>query len=105
MSRYTIELRYLIEGNYDLGLKDYPIFDESYREQLNNKIIQHYYFREIGFETEALFKNRLNQKMNEIRIRAVIKRTGCRNELHTPFCRKQQSKIEVLYKYVIVHGG
>lgn len=66
MSRYTIELRYLIEGNYDLGLKEYPIFDESYREQLNNKIIQHYYFREIGFETEALFKNRLNQKMNEI---------------------------------------
>lgn len=66
MSRYTIELRYLIEGNYDLGLKDYSIFDESYREQLNNKIIQHYYFREIGFETEALFKNRLNQKMNEI---------------------------------------
>lgn len=66
MSRYTIELRYLIEGNYDLGLKDYPIFDESYREQLNNKIIQHYYFREIGFETEALFKNRLNQKMSEI---------------------------------------
>ena len=66
MSRYTIELRYLIEGKYDLGLKDYPIFDESYREQLNNKIIQHYYFREIGFETEALFKNRLNQKMNEI---------------------------------------
>jgi hypothetical protein len=66
MSRYTIELRYLIEGNYDLGLKDYPIFDESYREQLNNKIIQHYYFREIGFETEALFKNRLNQKMDEI---------------------------------------
>jgi hypothetical protein len=66
MSRYTIELRYLIEGNYELGLKDYPIFDESYREQLNNKIIQHYYFREIGFETEALFKNRLNQKMNEI---------------------------------------
>lgn len=66
MSRYTIELRYLIEGNYDLGLKYYPIFDESYREQLNNKIIQHYYFREIGFETEALFKNRLNQKMNEI---------------------------------------
>lgn len=66
MSRYTIELRYLIEGNYDLGLKDYPIFDDSYREQLNNKIIQHYYFREIGFETEALFKNRLNQKMNEI---------------------------------------
>ena len=36
-------------------------------------------------------------KMNEIRIRAVIKRTGCGHELHTSFCRKQQSKIEVLY--------
>lgn len=66
MSRYTIQLRWLIEGDYDLGLQDYPIFDESYRETLNNKIIQHYYFREIGFETEALFKNRLNTKMNEI---------------------------------------
>ena len=35
--------------------------------------------------------------MNEIRIRAVMKRTGCGHELHTSFCRKQQSKIEVLY--------
>lgn len=66
MSKYTTELRYLIEGNYDIGLKNYPIFDEDYRESLNNKIINHYYFREIGFETEALFVNRLNQKMNEI---------------------------------------
>lgn len=66
MSLYTIQLRWLIEGNYDLGLQNYPIFDEAYREELNNKIVQHYYFREIGFETEALFKNRLNQKMNEI---------------------------------------
>ena len=66
MSHYTIQLRWLIEGDYDLGMKDYPIFDETYRETLNNKIIQHYYFREIGFETEALFKNRLNNKLNEI---------------------------------------
>lgn len=66
MSLYTIQLRWLIEGNYDLGLQNYPIFDEAYREELNNKIVQHYYFREIGFETEALFKNRLNEKMNMI---------------------------------------
>ena len=33
--------------------------------------------------------------MNEIRIRALMKRTGCGHELHTSFCRKQQSKIEV----------
>jgi hypothetical protein len=35
--------------------------------------------------------------MNEIRIKAVIKQTGCKHELHASFCRKQHSKIEVLY--------
>lgn len=66
MAKYTIELRSLIENNYDLGLKDYPIFDESYRDHLNRKILNHYKFYEIGFETEALFKHYLNTKMDEI---------------------------------------
>ena len=66
MSKYTTELRYLIESNFDLGLNDYPIFDESYRELLNQKIINHYYFREIGMETAELFKRYLNQTMREI---------------------------------------
>lgn len=66
MSKYTTELRYLIESNFDLGLDDYPIFDESYRELLNQKIINHYYFREIGMETAELFKRYLNQTMREI---------------------------------------
>ena len=66
MSKYTTELRYLIENNFDIGLKDYPIFDENYREPLNREIINHYYFREIGFETAELFKRYLNNTMNEI---------------------------------------
>lgn len=66
MSTYTTQLRYIVESGYDLGLSDYPIFDENYRVQLNNKIIEHYYFREIGLETAALFKKFLNRKMNEI---------------------------------------
>ena len=66
MSKYTTELRYLIENNFDLGLDDYPIFDESYRQLLNDKIINHYYFREIGMETAELFKRYLNQTMREI---------------------------------------
>ena len=66
MSKYTTELRYLIESNFDLGLNDYPIFDESYRQLLNEKIINHYYFREIGMETAELFKRYLNQTMREI---------------------------------------
>lgn len=68
MSKYTTELRYPIEMGEDIGLKTYPIFDEAYREILNNKIIEHFYFREIGFETFALFKRFLNRKMNEIMV-------------------------------------
>lgn len=66
MSSYTVELRQLIQNGYDIGLKDYPIFDESYRESLNNKIIMHYWMREIGAETAGLFKLYLNRTMNEI---------------------------------------
>src|SRR6056297_3349627 len=66
MSKYTTELRYIINSAYDLGLDQYPIFDESYRERLNSKILGHYLFHEIGFETVEKFKNRLNIKMNEI---------------------------------------
>lgn len=66
MSKYTTELRYLIENHFDLGLQDYPIFAESYREHLNSKIIDHYFFREIGFETAELFKVCLNRRMREI---------------------------------------
>lgn len=66
MSKYTTELRYIIENNFDIGLKNYPIFDENYRVLLNQKIINHYYFREIGMETAELFKRYLNTTMNEI---------------------------------------
>ena len=66
MATYTTEIRRLVENHFDLGLKDYPIFDEAYRATLNDKIIKHYYFREIGFETAGLFKWHLNQKLAEI---------------------------------------
>ena len=66
MSKYTIELRLLLESGYDIGLKDYPIFDESYRATLNKMITDHYYMDEIGQETPGLFKHYLNQTMREI---------------------------------------
>lgn len=66
MATYTTQVRTLVENHFDLGLKDYPIFDENYRETLNGKILGHYYFREIGFETAGLFKFYLNQTMSEI---------------------------------------
>ena len=66
MARFTTELRSIVESGFDLNLRDYPIFDENYREKLNNKIIEHYYFREIGFEVAELFSRMLNRRMNEI---------------------------------------
>ena len=66
MAKYTTTIRNLMDNNFDFGLKDYPIFDNEYRELLNNKILMHYYMDEIGFETAGLFKVYLNNKMNEI---------------------------------------
>lgn len=66
LSKYTTTIRFLKEAGYDFGLTDYPIFDEAYRQNLNEKILDHYFDREIGFETAGLFKRHLNIKMNEI---------------------------------------
>lgn len=83
MSKYTTQLRWIVEQELDnknleheevnwkeiykkIGLDDYPIFDEIYRETLNNKIIRRYYFREIGFETAAHFAWKLREFMHEI---------------------------------------
>lgn len=80
MAIYTTQLRSIVEqcqadyhaGPDDftcayerLGLADYPIFDESYRQQLNDKIIRHYYFCEIGDETVARFRWHLRMTMFE----------------------------------------
>ena len=66
MAKYTITIKSLIDNNFDFGLTSYPIFDENYRNTLNSKILNHYYFNEIGQETAEMFKFMLNQKMNEI---------------------------------------
>ncbi len=80
MAIYTTQLRSIVEqcqaeahvGPDDftvaysrLGLDDYPIFDETYRQSLNDKIIRHYYFQEIGDETVARFRWHLRATMWE----------------------------------------
>lgn len=66
MAKYTITIKTLIDNNFDFKMTSYPIFDEEYRETLNNNILFHYYENEIGFETAPLFRFYLNQKLNEI---------------------------------------
>ena len=86
MSKYTTEVRFICETYAGLdesadyaGIQevldksrdkvfdfDYPIFDENYRNVLEDKILKHYYTREIGAETIGLWKLWLNTRMNEI---------------------------------------
>lgn len=85
-SKYTTEVRFICEQYADLNESQgysnvdeivqkalpkifdfsFPIFDEKYRNVLCEKIIKHFYTREIGCETVALWKLWLNVKMNEI---------------------------------------
>ena len=63
----TIELREVVK---DCDIFDrcdpFPIWNESHRGELEKKIIEHYYFRQIGFETVGRFKFMLNTRLREI---------------------------------------
>lgn len=59
-------LKYAKTLEVKTGLEDYPIFAEEYRETLNKKIIDHYYFEEIGFETADMFFYALGERMRLI---------------------------------------
>lgn len=86
MSKYTTEVRYICESA--AGLTEsaefnqvdsiiekaapiifnfaWPIFDETYRLQLEKQILRHYYTREIGTETVGLWQLRLMDRLNLI---------------------------------------
>lgn len=66
MADFTMELCEVVELSDDFGLLDYPIFDESYRDHLNVKIVQHFWNREIGAETISMFRQQLRKRMHEI---------------------------------------
>lgn len=50
------------------GLDKYPLFDETYRAQLNRKIIARFWNREIGQETDEMFRHRMDTRMREIMV-------------------------------------
>ena len=93
MSKYTVQLRYLVEqfaadhgangidpknwplaypmlglsGTVNtLNLPPYPVLSEDDRDRINRKIIQRYWFNEIGQETAGQFAWMLNESMNRI---------------------------------------
>ena len=62
MSKYTIELR-KIKNEFYAAMQDYPLFEESYRQELNDKIFHACRYREIGFETVEMFLEELQEFM------------------------------------------
>jgi len=68
MSTFTMPLKRVVEiqGENNIGLSNYPIFDPDYMEILNKKIIRHYWNREIGHETIEMFIYQMETKMGEI---------------------------------------
>lgn len=86
MSDYTTQIRYICEskagytGSTEIPDPevvvsearssifnfDYDLFDENHKEELETKILLHYYTREIGLETYALWHLKLKTKLREI---------------------------------------
>ena len=84
MSKYTTEVRFICETAAGLETSQgytsvnkiiekalpsvfdftFPIFDESYRNVLETKILKHYYTREIGLESVGLWKLNLETKLS-----------------------------------------
>lgn len=63
----TIELREVVKDSDIFDRCDpFPIWDENHRGELEKKIIEHYYFRQIGFETVGRFIFMLNVRLREI---------------------------------------
>ena len=74
MATYTIELGKLLTlDGFDIGMRDYPLPSflksagdmRAWREALNQKIINHYYFNEICCLPPDRFKFFLNNSLNE----------------------------------------
>ena len=67
MSKYTLELRYLYEDE-KFNLFDFPynLYDNDLKPWFEEKFFQHFMFYEIGFDSVAMFKQRLMSKLNDI---------------------------------------
>ena len=69
MSKYTAELRTIIDNGFNIFDFGYERTEESQNiisnEQLQNDFIDHFYFEEVGFETLERFKKRLATQWRE----------------------------------------
>jgi len=54
----------LLTGS-EIGIHGMPIFDAEYKPILIGKIVDHFWLREIGFETVDIFRLKMRTKLNE----------------------------------------
>ena len=67
MSNYTLELRYIYKDEkYNLFDFPYNLYDNDLKPWFEEKFYQHFMFYEIGFDSVAMFKQRLMSKLNDI---------------------------------------
>ncbi len=67
MSKYTLELRYIYnDKKYNLFDFPYNLYDNDLKSQFEEKFFEHFMFYEIGFDSVAMFKQRLMSKLNDI---------------------------------------
>lgn len=66
MATVTMELRHLLQTNFLLFDFDYQCSDPAWKVELEQAIIDYYYFEEIGQETPDRFKHVFRTKMQDI---------------------------------------
>lgn len=66
MSKYTIELRDLVNSGFKIFDNSWNTYDPNHKTELCEKIIKHYYFYEIGQETPQMFKHYINEHIARI---------------------------------------
>lgn len=57
MARVTVELRHLLQTDFELFDFDYEFDDKQFAKELEQAVIDHYYFSEIGQPTPDKFKH------------------------------------------------
>lgn len=62
LAQVTVELRHLLETDFELFDFDYEFVDPDFKKELEQAVIDHFYFHEIGQETPERFKQRFKSR-------------------------------------------
>lgn len=62
LAQVTVELRHLLETDFELFDFDYEFVDPEFKKELEQAVIDHFYFHEIGQETPERFKQRFKSR-------------------------------------------